>query len=59
MSNGYYWIKCKFVGREPEWLIGWFASSWGWSIVGSDEIVKEREILEIGDHIEIPDKYKE
>lgn len=60
--EGYYWIKVRFydpVGRPFEqWVIGYWRSEEHWERV-SDEPLELSDVIELGDEIEVPEKYRD
>ena len=52
MENGYYWVKFRDEWQIAEYCDGYFA------IHGQDEEVRTNRVQEIGDHVEVPEKYK-
>ena len=55
---GFYWVKSPHTnGWEPAELTAGSTSRWSkypWSVIGSDEILSEEEVGEIGERIEVP-----
>jgi hypothetical protein len=53
--EGYYWIRLK---DRDDWEIAWFYPAVGYTIMKYEHYISEDEIAEVGDEIDIPDKYK-
>jgi hypothetical protein len=53
--EGYYWIRLK---DRDHWEIAWLYPVVGYVIMKYEHYITKNEIAEVGDKIEIPDKYK-
>jgi hypothetical protein len=54
---GYYWVKPDTDAIwEPAW---WYPIGKCWLLLGYTDVRQTSEIFEIGDQIEVPEKYRD
>ena len=51
-ESGFYWVYC-----DNEWIVAEFDGAFWW-LTGMDVPYKEKELIEIGDAVFTPDKYR-
>lgn len=56
METGYYWIK-DIINNEDIWVIAFYKDRY-FSISGMPYTFLAHELSEIGDRVDVPEKYK-
>jgi hypothetical protein len=56
-KTGWYFVKFE---KPESWRIAFYDSEWnGWCFCGSEFSFETKQLYEIGDMVEVPEKYKD